>query len=310
MKLVAKWVLIVLMIGPLMASIAACGPPTANISQHKYTLQGTFSASGFPNVTIQLTPILPPKALSTLPSDWVQVNVTVGDFSFSTDDPAFKCFEGVAPFLFTSEVDYPGLFIAAYNNCYTGDTKHAGVAMVTHLPLDDQCQTNCYAMFTFPKNDPSLCQTSSDGSTACFPATQPSAPPTPTPAPQPTACGQGNSTDPAAIITNPQTTTGLDANSNPTNPTTTFQINQPIYLTVNLQPPEGGGYAFAKWYLNNSVYQVGDILPVDACWTHAASAPVTYTQVGQGLVEAYWCTQSNCGDAQLATSVQFTVTGQ
>lgn len=122
-----------------------------------------------------------------------------------------------------------------------------------------------------------------------------------------TVCGQGNSTDPTAIITNAQTTSSVDANYNPTNPTTTLQINQPIYLTVNLQPPTGGGYAFAKWYLNNSVYQQEDILQVDACTTHAASAPVTYTQAGQGLVEAYWCTQSDCSDAQLATSVTFTV---
>ena len=48
------------------------------------------------NVNLRLTPIIPPKALSWKPSDYVQVDLTVGNFSFSTDDPAYQCLETVA----------------------------------------------------------------------------------------------------------------------------------------------------------------------------------------------------------------------
>lgn len=61
-----------------------------------YALTWNPMVSGFPNVNLTLTPIVPPKALSARPSDYVQVNLTVGTFSFSTDDPAYQCLETVA----------------------------------------------------------------------------------------------------------------------------------------------------------------------------------------------------------------------
>ncbi len=65
-------------------------------SSNSYTLTWHPGVSGFPDVTLTLTPVIPPKALSLKPSDYVQVDLNVGGFSFSTNDPAYQCLETIA----------------------------------------------------------------------------------------------------------------------------------------------------------------------------------------------------------------------
>ncbi len=73
--------------------VISLGNPCGSCS---YTLTWNPVISGFPNVDLTLTPIVPPKPLSLKPTDYAQVPLTVGKFSFSTDDPAYQCLEADA----------------------------------------------------------------------------------------------------------------------------------------------------------------------------------------------------------------------
>lgn len=74
-------------------TLSGCSSPS---SPNSYTLIWHPEVSGFPNVNLTLIPVIPPKALSLKPSDYVQVNGTVGNFTFSTNDAAYQCLETVA----------------------------------------------------------------------------------------------------------------------------------------------------------------------------------------------------------------------
>jgi len=94
--------------------------------------------SGFPNVNLTLTPFIPPKALSWKPSDYARVNLTVGNFSISTDDPAYQCLETVAttvlPIIFAPESEISDIaaindFLVGYQACGQFlQTSHADLA--------------------------------------------------------------------------------------------------------------------------------------------------------------------------------------
>jgi hypothetical protein len=182
MKLSRKLLPFLLIVVSLSAWTCTIGssPPPPNTHTYSYSFLGTFNDPGFPNISIQLTPLIPPKLLSKLPSDYLQVDVTVGTLHFSTSNPVYKCLEAVVPLIFTEEIAYPGLFIAVYNNC--GKIilpSSASEAMVGHLSL----ATQQYAMFTFPRNS-SLCSTSSSGQSQCILPVNPTPTPVnPTPTP-------------------------------------------------------------------------------------------------------------------------------
>ncbi len=135
---------------------------------------------------IQLTPIIPPKALSTLPSDYVQVVVNVGTLTFSTDDPQYKCLESLTPLFFEEETLFPNVILVAYENCrQIVHTEQEPLASLSSLLPNSG---DLYAMFTFPDNNSTLCSSSSS---QCLdfesPTPTPTVPPsTPTPTPAPT----------------------------------------------------------------------------------------------------------------------------
>ena len=111
----------------------------------------------------------------------------------------------------------------------------------------------------------------------------------------------------SAILSNPQTSTDVDSNYNPTHVTSTFTTNQMVYVTFDIDSGSQDGFIEAKWYAD------GQLLS-DRSFAHTHTHNVglfshTYTTAtNNGVTELYWCTQSNCSDAQLAQVVHFTVT--
>lgn len=137
MKKLVKFVPLVIILVTLGGCYASCGP--IHIGSPSYTLTWNPEVSGFPNVNLTLTPIIPPKALSWKPSDYVLVDLTVGNFSFSTDDPAYQCLETVAttvlPIIFAPQSEViSGFnaindFLIAYHACgQFVQTSHANLA--------------------------------------------------------------------------------------------------------------------------------------------------------------------------------------
>ena len=167
------------------------------------------------------------------------------------------------------------------------------------------CVGACALFYVIGKNTPTTTTTSTTtlNATATVNGT------TPTPASAtPVATGpSGNTIVPsaAAIITGAQSATGIDKNYYPTGTSTTFKVNQSVYITFNLKLPQTG-YVQSKWYVDN-VFGAGKILSLDKIdFTHAYFVN-TYKIAATGTVELYWCTKSDCSDAQLASVVTFTV---
>jgi len=140
----------------------------------------------------------------------------------------------------------------------------------------------------------------------------PTVAPTPTPSPQVTqaTAPSGSSIVPsaAAIITNPKMASSIDKNYYPTNLTNTFGIHKDIYVTYKLNLNGQAGYATAKWYDDGKYAFTSKILTLnDPTFDHGYFA-ATYNIATTGTVELYWCTKSDCSDAQLADVVNFAVT--
>ncbi len=112
----------------------------------------------------------------------------------------------------------------------------------------------------------------------------------------------------AAIITNAKMTSAVDSNYQPTNPTTTFTLNQNIYVTFDLHLTQKG-YAVAKWYDGTDLIHTSKILSLQDTSYTVGYFGVQYLQpTSNGAVELYWCTQPDCSDGQLAAFLNFTVT--
>src|SRR5215469_15340480 len=138
MKRLIKLVPLVIVLATLGGCYVSCGSGVPPANPSYYTLIWNPEMSGFPNVNLTLTPIIPPKALSWKPSDYVKANLTVGDFSVSTDDPTYQCLETVAttvlPIIFApqSEIsDFAAIndFLVGYQDCGQFlQTSHADMA--------------------------------------------------------------------------------------------------------------------------------------------------------------------------------------
>jgi flagellar basal body-associated protein FliL len=109
----------------------------------------------------------------------------------------------------------------------------------------------------------------------------------------------------AAIITHAQTASAIDSNYIPTKLTSDFTIGQTVYVTFHLTLNGQSGYAEAKLY-SNTTYIGNKILAVQSGYDHGYFN-AQLNQAATGIIELYWCTQSNCSDAKLATFVTFKV---
>ena len=131
-----------------------------------------------------------------------------------------------------------------------------------------------------------------------------------TPAVTPTTQAQvpsGVTIDPAAaaIVTKAQTAIAIDSNDFPTQVTSNFKVGQDVYVTFNLATNGKSGYVEAKLYGNTS-YVGNKILPVQSNYDHGYFT-VTLNRAAIGTTGLYWCLQSDCSDAKLATFVTFNV---
>ncbi|MBX5459175.1 MAG: hypothetical protein IRZ31_19965, partial [Thermogemmatispora sp.] len=91
----------------------------------------------------------------------------------------------------------------------------------------------------------------------------------------------------------------------PTHLASTFKTHQTIYATFQIKSGNSG-YMVAKWYLNDVHAFDNKILQVKSSYDAGYFAGY-YNLAGQGAVEIYWCTTSDCSDAQLAQVATFTV---
>src|SRR5260370_26055383 len=147
MKKLVKFVPLVIMLATLAGCYFSWGPIQIG------SLSYTWTDSALRDINVQVTPFIPPRALNTL-SGWVRVDVTIGTIHFSTDDPRFKCFESLVPFIIADDFAFPGFYIAVYNNCLqSGYSRPTSGAMMASLPLDNQV-----VMFKFPRNNYSCFQ--------------------------------------------------------------------------------------------------------------------------------------------------------
>jgi len=138
--------------------------------------------------------------------------------------------------------------------------------------------------------------------TAQATATTPAATPT-----SGTTTPSGAQIDPAAaaIITKAQTSSAIDSNDFPTHVTSNFAVGQNVYVTFNLTTNGQSGFAEAKLY-SDTTFLGNKILTIQSNFDHGYFT-ASLNQAATGTVELYWCTQSDCSDAKLATFVMFTV---
>jgi zinc-ribbon domain len=117
----------------------------------------------------------------------------------------------------------------------------------------------------------------------------------------------GSPIDPgaAAIITNVQTATGIDANLLPTHVTNQFKVGAVVYVTYNLHLTQSG-YVEAKVYVDG-VFGTQTSLQVTVGKYDHGYFNITYKRASAGAFELYWCLQSNCSDGKLAAVASFTV---
>jgi hypothetical protein len=109
----------------------------------------------------------------------------------------------------------------------------------------------------------------------------------------------------AAIITKAQTSSAIDSNDFPSQLTSNFKVGQNVYVTFNLATNGQSGYTEAKLY-SNTTFVGNKILTIQSNFDHGYFT-VTLNKAATGTVELYWCAQSDCSDAKLATFVSFTV---
>ncbi|GCE22887.1 hypothetical protein [Dictyobacter kobayashii] len=128
----------------------------------------------------------------------------------------------------------------------------------------------------------------------------------------------GNPIDPqaSAIIIHPQTAGAIDKTTlEPKAGTikTTFKVNDPIYVTFNLDPnkydvTKEKSWVNVRFYKGKQSILKDDPLAVDKEETVGYFGAQYYLATPDGAAEIYWCHTSTCSDGKLAQVVHFTVT--
>jgi hypothetical protein len=137
--------------------------------------------------------------------------------------------------------------------------------------------------------------------TSISPTSQPPSP-SPTNASSPTA----TSFPGQQYISNAQMASQINTQTaQPTQLSTTFTVNQKIYVTFQLHPAGQSGAVCLLWYLNSR--QVTGYNFAVSQNTSASYSYAIYGGTGTGAVEVYWASSSSCADKQLAQRVNFTV---
>ncbi len=131
---------------------------------------------------------------------------------------------------------------------------------------------------------------------------QPTAAASPTVIPSPTPAMPGQQ-----YISNAQMASSIDKNTaTPIQPTTTFTVGQPVYVTFLVHPNGQAGEVCLAWYLNGKFTSNFSFAIPNIASTTAYSYTY-YHASGSAYVELSWSTSANCSNALLAQRVNFTV---
>jgi hypothetical protein len=108
-------------------------------------------------------------------------------------------------------------------------------------------------------------------------------------------------------IDNPQMASAVNFNTaQPLILTTSFKVNQKIFVTFNIHPGGKNGAVCLYWYLNNkSVTQFPFAVTANA---KAGYSYAIYGGTGPAYVEIFWASTTSCSDKILAQHVTFTLT--
>jgi hypothetical protein len=109
----------------------------------------------------------------------------------------------------------------------------------------------------------------------------------------------------AALFSNIRTSSSIDDKYQPTNVTNTFAVKQNVYITFVISSKNQPGYIQVLWYSDNTML-IKDQLTHDA-QHNVGYFGIIYQRAANAAAELYWCTKSDCSDAQLASVVRFTV---
>jgi hypothetical protein len=110
------------------------------------------------------------------------------------------------------------------------------------------------------------------------------------------------------FIDGAQTASSIDSRTaRATEPTSTFNVNQKIYVTFRLHSVEQTGTVCLLWYLNGRKISHARF-SVSTNSQREAYSYAIYKKSGTGLVDIYWASSTDCNDKLLAQQVNFNVT--
>jgi hypothetical protein len=109
------------------------------------------------------------------------------------------------------------------------------------------------------------------------------------------------------FIDGAQTASSIDLKTaTATEPTSTFNVNQKIYVIFRLHSVEQTGAVCLLWYLNGRKISHAQF-PVSTSSRREAYSYAIYKKSGAGLVDIYWASSTGCSDKLLAQQVNFNV---
>jgi cytoskeletal protein RodZ len=150
--------------------------------------------------------------------------------------------------------------------------------------------------------------TTTQSTATTAPTTAPTTGITPTTSTGTSPSGNAIDSTAAGIVSHLQTASAIDSNYDPTTLSDTFNVNQTVYVTYNLNMGGGTGYVEVKWYVAGQFGKSKIFNANNPGYTHGYFSE-TYNVPTQGEAELYWCTQSDCSDEALAGYVNFTISG-
>jgi hypothetical protein len=104
-----------------------------------------------------------------------------------------------------------------------------------------------------------------------------------------------------SVLTNAQLASEIrQSDHQPTKLASVFVINQLIYVSMYVPRGVNGGYILPIWYMNGGKGYEGTKVTQQAGYYGYAYTSASYSGTGNGAVEVYWCTKSDCSDKQLA----------
>jgi len=109
-----------------------------------------------------------------------------------------------------------------------------------------------------------------------------------------------------AILFHAQTASAIDNTLTPTQLTSTFETNQHVYVTFQIDSKGLDGTIQARWYANGQQVSISMFHHTHGNMKGLVSYMYT-VPANAGVVALFWCIQKDCSDAQLATVLHFTV---